>query len=186
MHINTFKKFIFIKDFNQNTLSSIDKDFDIIYRNYEDNSNETLLKKIKNFCKKTNRKLYLSNNLKLALKLDLDGVYIPAFNKKLNFKNLTLKKDFKIIGSAHNIFEIKTKLAQECELIFLAPIFKNKKKKDFLGVIKFNILSLSFQKKFIALGGINKNNIKKILLTKSKGFAGISQIKEIKKNGPKI
>ena len=186
MHINSFKKFLFIKDFNENTLSSIDKDFDIIYRNYEDNSNETLLKKIKNFCKRTNRKLYLSNNLKLALKLDLDGFYIPAFNKKLNFKNLTLKKGFEIIGSAHNIYEIKTKLTQQCKLIFLSPIFKSEKNKNFLGVIKFNILCLGFQKKFIALGGINKNNIKKILLTKSKGVAGISQIKKIKKNGPKI
>jgi len=186
MHIKSLKKFLFIKDFNLNTLSSIDKDFDIIYRNYKDNPNETLLKKIKNFCRKTNRKLYLSNNLKLALKLDLDGIYIPAFNKKLNFKNLVLKKNFKIIGSAHNIFEIRTKLAQQCELIFLSPIFKSKKNKSFLGTIKFNALSLNFKKNFIALGGVNKNNIKKILLTKSIGIAGISRINEIKKNGPKI
>jgi len=181
MHINYFKKFLFIDDFNQNILFSIDKDFDIIYRNYKDNSNETLLKKIKNFCKRTNRRLYLSNNLKLALKLDLDGVYIPAFNKKLNFKNLALKKNFKIIGSAHNIFEIRTKLAQQCELIFLSPIFKSKKNKSFLGTIKFNTLSLNFKNNFIALGGINKDNIKKILLTKSIGIAGISRIGEIKK-----
>ena len=186
MHINSFKKFLFIKDFNQNTLSSIDKDFDIIYRNYEDNSNETLLKKIKNFCKRTNRKLYLSNNLKLALKLDLDGAYIPAFNKKLNFKNLTLKKNFKIIGSAHNICEIRTKLAQKCELIFLSPIFKSKKNRNFLGTIKFNTLSLNFKNKFIALGGVDKNNVKKILLTKSAGIAGISGVYEIKKTAQKI
>ena len=185
MHINYFKKFLFIDDFNQNVLFSIDKDFDIIYRNYKDNSNKTLIKKIKNFCKRTNRKLYLSNNLKLALKLDLDGIYIPAFNKKLNFKNLSLKKGFKIIGSAHDISEIRTKLAQQCELIFLSPIFKSKKNKNFLNIIKFNILSLNFKNNFIALGGVNKNNIKKILLTKSIGIAGISRISEIKKNGPK-
>ena len=186
MHINFFKKFLFIDDFNQNTLFSIDKDFDIIYRNYKDISNETLLRKIKNFCKDTNRKLYLSNNIKLALKLNLDGVYIPAFNKKLNFKNLSLKNGFKIIGSAHNIFEIRTKLAQQCELIFLSPIFKSKKNKSFLNIVKFNTLSLNFKKNFIALGGINKNNIKKILLTKSIGIAGISRISEIKKTAQKI
>jgi len=186
MHINFFKKFLFIDDFNQNTLFSIDKDFDIIYRNYKDISNETLLRKIKNFCKDTNRKLYLSNNIKLALKLNLDGVYIPAFNKKLNFKNLSLKNGFKIIGSAHNIFEIRTKLAQQCELIFLSPIFKSKKNKSFLNIVKFNTLSLNFKKNFIALGGINKNNIKKILLTKSIGIAGISRIGEIKKTAQKI
>ena len=186
MHINFFKKFLFIDDFNQNILFSIDKDFDIIYRNYKDISNETLLRKIKNFCKDTNRKLYLSNNIKLALKLNLDGVYLPAFNKKLNFKNLSLKNGFKIIGSAHNIFEIRTKLAQQCELIFLSPIFKSKKNKSFLNIIKFNTLSLNFKNNFIALGGINKNNIKKILLTKSIGIAGISRISEIKKTAQKI
>lgn len=186
MHINYFKKFLFIDDFNQSTLLSIDNDFDIIYRNYKDNPNETLLRKIRNFCKKTNRKFYLSNNLKLALKLNLDGVYIPAFNKKLNFRNLSLKKGFKIIGSAHNIFEIRTKLAQQCELIFLSPIFKSKKNKNFLNIIKFNTLSLNFKNNFIALGGIDKNNIKKILLTRSIGIAGISKIREVKKTAQKI
>lgn len=186
MHINYFKKFLFIDDFNQSTLLSIDNDFDIIYRNYKDNPNETLLRKIRNFCKKTNRKFYLSNNLKLALKLNLDGVYIPAFNKKLNFRNLSLKKGFKIIGSAHNIFEIRTKLAQKCELIFLSPIFKSEKNKSFLNIIKFNTLSLNFKNKFIALGGINRNNVKKIILTKSVGIAGISKVYEIKKMAQKI
>ena len=35
--------------------------------------------KIKNYCKKKLIKFYLSNNIKLAIKLDLDGVYIPSF-----------------------------------------------------------------------------------------------------------
>ena len=185
MHINFFKKFLFINEFNQNTILSIDKDFDIIYRNYQNIPNESLLLKIKNFCKRTNRRFYLSNNLKLAVKLKLDGAYIPAFNKNLNHNNLTLRSNFKIIGSAHNVFEIKTKIAQHCELIFLSPIFKNEKNKNFLDIIKFNNLTLGFKKKFVALGGINSRNIKKISLTKSIGIAGISKITEIKKNGPK-
>ena len=32
-------------------------------------------------CKLQKRKFYLANNLKLAKKLNLDGVYIPSFNK---------------------------------------------------------------------------------------------------------
>ena len=185
MHINSFKKFLFINEFNQNLIPSIDKDFDIIFRNYQNLPNKSLLLTIKNFCKKTNRKFYLSNNIKLAASLNLDGVYIPAFNKNLYYQNIPLRNNFKIIGSAHNISEIRIKVAQQCDLIFLSPIFKNEKNKSFLNVIKFNILSLSFKKKFIALGGINKKNIKKIFLTKSIGIAGISKIIEIKKNGPK-
>lgn len=146
---------------------------------------KSLLLTVKNFCKKTNRKLYLSNNIKLAVSLNLDGVYIPAFNKNLYYKNMSLRNNFKIIGSAHNISEIRTKFEQKCELIFLSPIFKSKKKKDFLNIIKYNNLTLGYRKKFIALGGITSSNIKKVLLTNSIGIAGISQIIEIKKNGPK-
>ena len=50
--------------------------------------------------------IYLFN---LNKKYDLDGLYIPSFNKLKNFKNINFKKNFKIIGSAHNIREIKIK-----------------------------------------------------------------------------
>ena len=50
--------------------------------------------------------------------------------------------------------------------------------KSFLGVIKFNFLGLTTRRKIIALGGINQRNIKRLLCTKSKGYAGISGIKK--------
>ena len=67
-------------------------------------------------------------------------------------------------------------------MIFLAPIFKTEKNTKYLGILKFNFICLSQKANFIALGGINQNNYKKIYLTKSIGFAGISWIK---KNGPR-
>ena len=48
--------------------------------------------------------------------------------KLINFKNLSLKKNFKLIGSAHNLNEIKIKEKQGCEEIFLSPIFYNPKR----------------------------------------------------------
>ena len=39
----------------------------------------------------------LSNNLKLAIRLDLDGVYLPSFNKELNVFQFNLKKKFRNI-----------------------------------------------------------------------------------------
>ena len=32
-------------------------------------------------------KFFLSNNIKLAMRLKLDGAYIPSFNKELNFNS---------------------------------------------------------------------------------------------------
>ena len=52
--------------------------------------------KIKNYCKKKGYKFYLSNNIKLAIKLRLDGAYIPSLIK---IKHLTYsyKKNFKLL-----------------------------------------------------------------------------------------
>ena len=65
---------------------NLDKKVIIIYRNYKKNIQEKLIRDIRNFCKINNKKFYLVDNLKLASKLKLDGVYIPSFNKDLKIK----------------------------------------------------------------------------------------------------
>ena len=172
------KIFLFIDEFNIKELKSLNKNIDLIYRNYKKIINENAILSIKNFCKLSNRKFYLSNNLKIAVKLKLDGVYIPSFNNLNNFKNLNRPQKFDIIGSAHNKIEIKKKIKQGCSLIFLSPIFKTSKSKYFLNTAKFNLLTLNEDTKFIALGGVNKKNVKKIYLTSSVGYAGIGEIKK--------
>ena len=183
MHNKFPKIFYFIDKFNKDDIKNLDKSIGIIYRNYKNEYSLDLVKKIKKICGYYDNKIYIANNLKLAQKLNLNGVYIPAFNKKLSYRNLNLKKNFLILGSAHNIAEIKIKEKQGCEYIFLSPIFKTNKSKFFLNTVKFNYLSNFTKAKIIALGGINSKNIKKIKSTKASGFASISYIK---KNGPKI
>ena len=163
-------------------LSNINRSINIVFRNYSNINYLNDLLEIRDFCKKKGNKLYLSNNVKLAKRLLLDGVYLPAFNKKLSYNNLNLPQKFKIIGSAHNISEIRIKEKQNCEEIFLSPIFKTDKHKYYLGTVKFNLQAIETEKKIVALGGINSDNLKKIKLTKSIGIASISWIK---KNGLK-
>jgi thiamine-phosphate pyrophosphorylase len=79
------KKYYFINKFDTNNIERLDKQTTVIYRNYNSKKHdENLIIKIKSYCKKKSIKFYLSNNIKLALKLDLDGAYIPAFNNNLN------------------------------------------------------------------------------------------------------
>ena len=113
----------------------------------------------------------------MAINLDLDGVYLPSFNKNLNINKTSIKKKFKIIGSAHSVKEIKIKERQGAELIFLSPLFKTNKKKEFLDTVKFNFLALKTKKKIIALGGITSKNLNKLNMVKAYGFAGISYFK---------
>ena len=117
-------------------------------------------------------KFYLSNHIKLAIKLDLDGAYIPSFNKSTKHLAFSLKKKFKIIGSAHNIREIKTKEIQKVNRIFISSIFK--KNKNYLGINRFKLISNLTRIKVVALGGISKKNFKKLKLLNNFEFAGIS------------
>ncbi len=135
---------------------------------------EKLILNIKETCKKYKKKFFLSNNLKLAVNLNLDGVYLPSFNKTLNFNKESFKKEFLIIGSAHSIKEIRIKEKQGAALIFLSPLFQTKKNKQFLNPLRFNLLASKTKKKIIALGGITHLNYQKLNLVNSYGFAGIS------------
>ena len=177
MHIKKIKLYYFIKKFDPNHLSDLNKNIIVIYRNYTNKNKIKTIIKIKKFCKKTNRKFIISNNFKLALKLGLDGVYIPSFNNNLRYNNYKTKKKFLIIGSAHNISEIRTKELQNVKEIFLSPIFKLKNGR-YLGINKLKILSKYTSKKIIALGGINKKNIMKLKQTNISGIAGISLFKK--------
>ena len=179
--IHNYNIYYFINDLNKDEILNLNKNINIIYRNYHQSNIEKTIKEIKVICKASRRRRFISNNLNLALKYNLDGLYLPSFNKNLNFKNMSSKKNFKIIGSAHNFLELKIKEKQGCEEIFISPLFYNPKNKNFLGIVKFNNLYLFSKKKIIALGGINQKNINKLKCTKAVGFAGISWIK---KNGP--
>ena len=134
--------------------------------------NKLLILKLKKFCKKGGKKFYLSNDIKLAIKLDLDGVYLPSFNKNLNHLSYSLKKKFQIVGSAHNLKEIKNKENQKVKRIFLSSLFK--KNKNFLGINRFKLLSNLTKQKVVVLGGISKSNIKQLKLLNFSGYAGIS------------
>ena len=166
-------KYYFINKFDTNNINKQDKHTIIIYRNYNSKKvNESEILKIKKKCKKNSNKFYLSNNVKLALKLKLDGAYIPSFNNSLNHISFSIRKNFNIIGSAHNIKEIKIKEKQNVDKIVLSSLFK--KNKNYLGINKLKLLTKLTKKKVIVLGGITKKNIKKIKLLGMSEFAGIS------------
>jgi len=172
MHNKILNKYYFINKFDQSHIDKQDKETAIIFRNYNQKIDKKLILSLKNYCKKKGNKFLLSNNIKLAIKLNLDGAYIPSFNKDKKHLSYSFKKNFIILGSAHNIFEMRVKELQNVQIIFLSSIFK--KNKNYLGIYKFKLFSLLSKKKIIALGGVSLNNLKKLNLTNCFGFAGIS------------
>ncbi len=174
MHLNNFKIFHFINSFELNYIRKLDKKINLIYRNYKKPINYKLLISLRNYCKSNSIKLYLANNLKIAKKFNLDGVYIPSFNKKIIISNKNTKKNFKILGSAHNIKEIRQKEMQNVEYIFYSPIFKDKGNNKKVYIYNLSKVIKLTNCKIVALGGVDKTNFKKLKLVNCKSFAYIS------------
>ena len=109
MHIKNLKKYYFINRFEYSHLINLDKNISFIWRNKDKETPINTLIKLRDFCKKNQRNFYISNNVKLAEKVKANGVYISSTNRNLNLRTNKFKKKFKILGSAHNLREIKIK-----------------------------------------------------------------------------
>ena len=161
-----------LEDLDFKTLKS-NRKINIIYRNIKKfNIFKTL--RFRNKCKIKKFKFFIANDYNKAKMTKADGIYISSYNKKRYYSNI-LK-----IGSAHSLKEINEKVKQRCKNIIVSRLFKTnyKNKTSFLGVLKFNLLCLKTKQKIIPLGGINENNLLKLNLVKSNGFAILSAVKK--------
>jgi thiamine monophosphate synthase len=161
-----------LKDINIDSLKT-NKKINIIFRNHTYKNTNDLIK-FKKKCQQKSIKLFIANNLNTVKKVNADGLYISAHNKKKYFSNI-LK-----IGSAHNIKEIREKINQNCREIIFSRLFQtnNKFKKSFLGVVRFNLLNINIKKKVVPLGGINNKNLLKLNMINSDGLALLSAVKK--------
>ena len=182
MFTNTDIKFYFFTDTLDEIIIKNIKNFKKLAFIYKSESisdtNIANVSTIRKFCKKNKIPFFISNNFRLAEKYKADGIFLSSSYKKIG--NIVLKKNnFKIIGSAHNQFEYFLKERQLCDVIMLSPLFYNKKysQNKILNVCKFNLISMNWEKKICALGGINLNNIKKLNMTRSSAVAFISLMK---------
>jgi len=119
------------------------------------------------FAKKNNIPFLFKNDFQKCIKFNAFGIFIEGNYKKIT-KPMLLKKNFHIVGGAHDQLEYAQKLRQKCHLLMLSPLFFNEKysKNKILNISKFNQKALNWKIKLCALGGINSRTLKKIKLTK--------------------
>jgi len=134
---------------------------------------EALLKSINTEYK---RRVVLHQFHELASKYNVKGLHLREENRKqlslselkelskeLKRKNLTFSSSFHSIEdvvASENVFDY----------VFLSPVFDSISKPGYVGS-KFNVQSLKFETKVIALGGIDAGNIHE---TKELGFDGVA------------
>lgn len=170
MNIINLEKYIFIDCLDEKIKKNIIKlkNCHLIY-SVRINKNEILEQflQIIDFKKKNKIPLYVLDNYRIAIKYKLDGIFLTSHNKRMI--PISIKNKLKIIGSAHNQREYFIKKNQACNMISLSPLFYNNKYSinKILQPLKFNLITNNWNVKLCALGGILKNNLKKIQLTKA-------------------
>jgi len=143
-------------------------------------------KKIKKICKKYKAKFLINDDVLLAKKLDADGCHLGQKDMKISKARKIFKR--KIIGiTCHNSIRLAKRAIKE-KADYLAfgafNISKTKKTK-----YKANLSLLKKIKKItktpiVAIGGINSDNYKKLLLNKANFLAISSYIWNDKKLKP--
>ena len=131
--------------------------------------------KIKKICKKFNVKFLINDNVRVAKRLNADGCHLGQ--KDLNILKARELIGNKIIGiTCHNSIKLaKLAIKNRADYIALGAFNKSKTKKI---KYKASINLLRMVKKIsnipvVAIGGINSDNYKKLLLNKA-NFLAIS------------
>ncbi len=146
----------------------------------------TIAKKIKKLTKKYNIKFIINDDPNLAIKIDADGCHIGQ--KDFNIKKARKILKNKILGvTCHNSIKLASNAIKNgANYIALGSFFPTETKK-----VKFraNLNTLKKIKIFatvpiIAIGGINNNNYKKVLLNKANFLAISSYVWNNKKYKP--
>mgnify|MGYP001196576000 CR=1 FL=1 len=132
-------------------------------------------KKIKRICKKFKVKFLINDDVNLARELDADGCHLGQNDMSLVNARKIIKK--KIIGiTCHNSIKLaKLATKDKADYIALGAFYVSKTKKT---KFRANLNLLKRIKKMtktpvVAIGGINSNNYKKLLLNKA-NFLAIS------------
>ena len=132
-------------------------------------------KKIKKICKKYNTKFLINDDVQLAKKLNVDGCHLGQKDMQILEARKHLKN--KIIGiTCHNSIKLAKKAMRDGAdyLAFGAfHISKTKKTKYTAKLSLLQRMSKISKIPIIAIGGINSDNYKKLLLNKA-NFLAIS------------
>ena len=134
-----------------------------------------IVKKIKRICKKYKVKFLINDDVNLTRELDADGCHLGQNDMSLVNARKIIKK--KIIGiTCHNSIKL-AKLATKDKANYIAlgafNVTKTKKTKFRANLNLLKRIKKMTKTPVVAIGGINSNNYKKLLLNKA-NFLAIS------------
>ena len=160
--------------------------FQLRLKKYSFNQKLIIGKKIKKICKKYKVKFLINDNVILTKKLDAEGCHLGQKDMPISDAKKLLGK--KIIGiTCHNSLNLAKKaISNNADYLAFGAFFPTKTKRV---SYKANTIILKKVKKItntpiVAIGGINLNNYKKLLLNKANFLAISGYIWNNKKYNP--
>ena len=162
------------------------------YREKEKTAREMIekAKEIKGICDKNNVLFLINDRVDVCLAADADGVHLGLDDMPYNTARKLLPD--KIIGlTAHTVEEALKAEKLGADYIGVSPIFETKTKLDAgpaAGLQLIGKIKMEIKVPFVAIGGINLENLQSVLDAGAKSAAAISAIvtkedveKEVKK-----
>ena len=145
-----------------------------------------IAKKIKKICKKFNVKFLINDDVYLTKKLNADGCHLGQ--KDMNILDARKLIGNKIIGvTCHNSIQLaKVALKNKANYLAFGAFYlsKTKKAKYMASLNLLKKVRKITKKPIVAIGGINSNNYKKLLLNKANLLAISGYIWKNKKLKP--
>jgi len=143
-------------------------------------------KKIKKICKAFNVKFIINDNPYIAKEVNADGCHLGQSDMSIKRARQIIKS--KIIGiTCHNSIKLAKEAYQnKANYIAIGAFYKTKTKKTkYMATFRdLKKIKKIFKKPIVAIGGINQNNYKKLLLNKADFLAISSFIWKNKKYKP--
>ena len=188
MKLSKLSEFYFITDSDlsrKGTLSDVENALKagcriIQYREKNKTTREMIIeaKKIKELCHK--RAVFLVNDrVDVALAVDSDGVHLGGDDMPVKTARDILGKE-KIIGlSVHNLKEAIDAEKTRADYIGIGPVFETTTKKDAektCGIAMINKIKKEVKIPIVAIGGINKKNIREVIRAGADSAAVVSAV----------
>ena len=165
----------FYKDLNSILLTGKIIYFQLRLKSYSFKKKIAIGKKIRNICKKNKVKFLVNDNPLLARRLDADGCHLGQ--KDMNIKQARKLIGKKIIGiTCHNSLKLAKKaIKAKANYLALGAFYtsKTKKTKHIAKIKILNNVKKLTKTPIVAIGGINSENYKNLLLNNA-NFLAIS------------
>ena len=169
---------------SEGIIKYLPKNIGIICRDHYKKNIFLKTKEIFNKCRSRKIKFFFAGSILQASLLRIPNIHIPEnllrMPTKAGLQLRRINKNLLITSSAHNYPAIIRASNLNISAILLSPVFPtySNLKKSHLGVLQFSTLSRKSPTPILALGGVNKNNIKRLYSTNASGVAALDAFKK--------